>query len=96
MYQVYHKDSMASSTYNWGYREIKTGAVSSQYAQYVKQDYKYEYEKGLIDELSKLIDDARSVIDQNTRADKYSAALDLVMELAVEMPTYQRERPDGL
>lgn len=90
MYQVYHKDSMASSTYNWGYREIKTGAVSSQYAQYVKQDYKYEYEKGLIDELSKLIDDARSVIDQNTRADKYSAALDLVMELAVEMPTYQR------
>ena len=37
-----------------------------------------------------MIDDARSVIDQNTRADIYSAALDLVMELAVEMPTYQR------
>ena len=90
MYQVYHKDSMASSTYNWGYREIKTGAVSSQYAQYVKPGYKYKYEKDLIDDLSDLIDDARAVIDQNTRADIYSAALDLVMELAVEMPTYQR------
>lgn len=90
MYQVYHKDSMASSTYNWGYREIKSGAVSSQYAQYVKPGYGYDYEKDLIDDLSDLIDDARAVIDQNTRADIYSAALDLVMELAVEMPTYQR------
>ena len=90
MYQVYHKDSMASSTYNWGYREIKSRAVSSQYAQYVKPGYKYKYEKDLIDDLSDLIDDARAVIDQNTRADIYSAALDLVMELAVEMPTYQR------
>ena len=90
MYQVYHKDSMASSTYNWGYREIKSGAVSSQFAQYVQPGYDYDYEKGLIDDLSDLIDDARAVIDQNTRADIYSAALDLVMELAVEMPTYQR------
>lgn len=90
MYQVYHKDSMASSTYNWGYREIKSGAVSSQFAQYVQPGYDYDYEKGLIDDLSDYIDAARAVIDQNTRADIYSAALDLVMELAVEMPTYQR------
>lgn len=90
MYQVYHKDSMASSTYNWGYREIKSRAVSSQFAQYVQPGYDYKYEKDLIDKLSDYIDAARAVIDQNTRADIYSAALDLVMELAVEMPTYQR------
>ena len=36
------------------------------------------------------IDQARSVIAEATRADIYAKALDLVMELAVEMPTYQR------
>lgn len=90
MYQVYHKDSMASSTYNWGYREIKAGKVSSQVAQYVQSGYKYKYEQDIVNDLSDLIDQAREVIDQYTRADIYREALDLVMELAVEMPTYQR------
>ena len=44
----------------------------------------------VIDELSELIDEAREVLDQDTRAAIYAEALDLVMELAVEMPLYQR------
>ena len=78
MYQVYHKDSTAGSTLNWGYREIKAGRA------------KYGYENQVIDELSALIDQGRATTNQNTRKTTYWEALDLVMELAVEMPTYQR------
>lgn len=78
MYQVYHKDSRAGSTANWGYNEIKKGGAE------------YQFESMTIDELSELIDEAREVLDQDTRAAIYAEALDLVMELAVEMPLYQR------
>mgnify|MGYP002517332154 FL=1 len=78
MYQVYHKDSTAGSTLNWGYREIKADRT------------KYSYENQVIDELSTLIDQGRATTNQNTRKTTYWEALDLVMELAVEMPTYQR------
>lgn len=78
MYQVYHKDSTAGSTLNWGYREIKADRT------------KYSYENQVIDELSALIDQGRATTTQNTRKTTYWEALDLVMELAVEMPTYQR------
>lgn len=78
MYQVYHKDSTAGSTLNWGYREIKADRA------------KYGYENQVIDELSALIDQGRATTNQNTRKTTYWEALDLVMELAVEMPTYQR------
>lgn len=78
MYQVYHKDSTAGSTLNWGYREIKADRA------------KYGYENQVIDELSALIDQGRETTTQNTRKTTYWEALDLVMELAVEMPTYQR------
>ena len=78
MYQVYHKDSNAGSTLNWGYRAIKAD----------KQKYAYEW--GVIEELSDLIDRARTFIEEPPRKDIYAKALDLIMELAVEMPTYQR------
>ena len=78
MYQVYHKDSTASSIKNWGYNYIMADATT------------YGYEQGVITELSKQIDLARKINDQETRAAYYSRALDLVMELAVELPTYQR------
>ena len=81
MYQVYHKDSTAGSTLNWGYKAIK------------KDKSKYSYEWNVIEELSKLIDEGRQSIDNSkngTRAQVYRRALDKVMELAVEMPTYQR------
>lgn len=79
MFQVYHKDSTATSTYNWGYREILRDSTG-----------KYDYEKDLINQLSIDIDDARKVLSQNERKPLYASALDKVMELAVELPTYQR------
>ena len=33
---------------------------------------------------------ARATLDQDVRADIYAEALDYIMELAVELPTYQR------
>ena len=80
MYQVYHKDSNATSTLNWGYKQILNPNSTS-----------YQLEKGLIEELSELIDKARETNDQNKRKELYSQALDIVMQLAVELPTYQRD-----
>ncbi len=80
MYQVYHKDSTATSTLNWGYKQIlqNTGG-------------KYNEELALVEELSELIEAGRETTDQNARARIYSQALDIVMQLAVELPTYQRD-----
>ena len=80
MYQVYHKDSNATSTLNWGYKQILNPNSTM-----------YEYEKDLIEDLSDLIDQARETNDQTRRAELYSQALDIVMQLAVELPTYQRD-----
>ncbi len=80
MYQVYHKDSKATSVNNWGYPTILNDSTGQ-----------FTYEQGIIDELSTLIEEARETNVQSTRAEKYSQALDLVMELAVEFPTYQRK-----
>ena len=80
MYQVYHKDSKATSVLNWGYREILNDT-----------NEKYPTEKKIIVELSDVIDEARQREDENYRKDKYKTALDLIMELAVELPTYQRQ-----
>ena len=79
MYQVYHKNSSASSVLAWGYREIKGN--SSLYA----------YEQGVINELSEIIDYARSIMDQDLREPEYEKAMQLVLDLAVEMPVYQRK-----
>ena len=86
MYQIYHINSQASSTSNWGYKQIKADTNT----------YGYEYNiiagKGLDGQnsLSDLIDQARETNDQNTRAELYAQCLDCVMALAVELPTYQR------
>ncbi len=80
MYQVYHKDSKASSTSNWGYAYIK-GTL---------RDSVYQTEWQLVQELSDLIDAGRETTDQKERIDIYAEALDKIMELAVEFPTYQR------
>jgi peptide/nickel transport system substrate-binding protein len=79
MYQVYHKYSQATSVNNWGYSTILSDSTKL-----------YETERTIIDTLSKLIDRGRSMLDQDMRADVYADALDVVMELAVELPTYQR------
>ena len=79
MYQVYHKDSTATSVLNWGYPQIIRNAGN-----------KYDREVLLLDELSRLVDLGRTTEDKTERASIYSKALDKVMEMAVELPTYQR------
>ncbi|MDE7100999.1 MAG: hypothetical protein K2O05_04000, partial [Anaeroplasmataceae bacterium] len=79
MYQVYHKDSKAGSTTNWGYREILQNVGG-----------KYDEEVEIIERLSELIDEGRETNNQDSRTHTYSLALDEVMKLAVELPTYQR------
>lgn len=79
MYQVYHIESRAASTENWGYSTIKAD----------KNKFSFEYNKIL--ELSDIIDKAREYTTEADRAPLYATALEMVMELAVEMPTYQRK-----
>lgn len=79
MYQVYHEDSTATSVLNWGYKQIALNPI------------KYAFEADKIGTLSGLIEEARETNDQTQRKQKYSEALDLVMELAIELPTYQRQ-----
>ena len=80
MYQVYHIESAATSTLNWGYKQIKANVGG-----------KYDYELEIITELSDIIERARKTNNQDRRTELYSQALDLVMQLAVELPTYQRD-----
>ncbi len=79
MYQVYHKDSKATSVKNWNYAEILADTTS-----------KFSRERQIIDDLSDLIDEGRETTNRNEREDCYARALDKIMELAVELPTYQR------
>ena len=78
MYQVYHIDSTAGATANWGYRAIRKGGKE------------YEEELSIVKDLSDIVDLARETLDIKRRTAYYAQALDLVMELAVELPTYQR------
>ena len=80
MYQVYHKDSNATSVLNWGYKQIKQNNGG-----------KYDTELALVEELSDLIDLGRKTNDEAKRARIYAEALDIVMQLAIELPTYQRD-----
>ena len=80
MYQVYHKNSTAGSTANWGYDAILSPTNKN----------KYKTEVAIINQLSTIIDDARRTLDEKQRIKFYAEALDLVMDLAVELPTYQR------
>jgi len=79
MYQVYHKNSSATSVYAWGYREIKANPTL------------YKEETYLIGELSKEIDYGRSITDRATRTATYEKAMGYVLDLAVELPVYQRK-----
>ena len=79
MYQVYHKDSQATSILNWGYRTI------------LNNQSKYPYEYDIINELSDKIEDARKTLNQTTRKAIYADCLDLIMDLAIQLPIYQRQ-----
>ncbi len=79
MYQVYHKNSTATSTLAWGYREILANPSN------------YPEENTILNELSAVIDEAREIEDQKERAKLYKKAMGYVLDLAVEMPVYQRD-----
>ncbi|MCH5148260.1 MAG: hypothetical protein J1G05_02710 [Clostridiales bacterium] len=79
LYQLYHKDSKATNVKNWGYDVIKQNTNNL-----------YTYEKGVLEDLSDLIIEARQTTSQMERGAKYKDALDLIMELAIQLPTYQR------
>ncbi len=76
MYQVYHKDSTATSTLAWGYNYIKTQGSRQ--------------EEQILNDLSELIDAARETNDQGERTELYQQAMTQILELAVELPVYQR------
>ena len=78
MYQVYHKNSTATSVLAWGYREILSNEAA------------YPIENDILDDLSKIIDQARETNDQKVRAELYEEAMGYVLDLAVELPVYQR------
>ena len=78
MYQVYHKNSTATSTLAWGYREIL--ASPGLYAE----------EYSILQKLSNVIDSARAIEDRTERARLYKEAMGYVLDLAVELPVYQR------
>lgn len=76
LYQVYHKDSTATSTLAWGYPYLKTSGTAE--------------EMNILDDLSDLIDEARETNDQAERADLYKDAMEQILDLAIELPVYQR------
>ena len=75
LYQVYHKNSTATSTLAWGYPYIKSaGGV----------------EKEILDDLSEKIDQARETTDRAVRSALYKEAMGYILDLAIELPVYQR------
>lgn len=79
MYQVYHKNSTATSVLAWGYREILASPST------------YPTENNILNDLSEVIDDARETTDQTVRTALYRKAMGYVLDLAVEFPVYQRK-----
>ncbi len=79
MYQVYHKNSTATSVKAWGYPEI------------IKNRTARSEEYAIIDELSGIIERARETDVDTDRIPMYKEAMSLVLDLAVELPVYQRQ-----
>lgn len=82
MYQVYHKNSSATSTLAWGYTYLKS-------AECIKDDNGVQ--NNILEDLTELIEKGREVTEVTDRKPYYDDALDKLMELAVEFPTYQRK-----
>ena len=80
MYQVYHKNSNASSVRAWGYNQILANETA------------YWKEIEILTEMSEIIDDARETDDRTERTALYEKAMGYVLDLAVELPVYQRKQ----
>ncbi|MGN0804449.1 MAG: ABC transporter substrate-binding protein [Candidatus Coproplasma sp.] len=77
-YQIYSINSNASSTLNWN----KDGIVDDPVT--------FSTEYAIAMELNDLIEQGRETLNQADRASIYAECLELIMDLAVEFPTYQR------
>ena len=75
LYQVYHKNSTATSTLAWGYPYIKAAGGE---------------EKEILDKLSEKIEQARETTDRAVRSELYKDAMGYILDLAIELPVYQR------
>ena len=76
LYQVYHKNSTATSTLAWGYPHItKNGSAE---------------EKEILNKLSEKIEEARETTDREVRSELYKIAMGYILDLAIELPVYQR------
>ena len=76
LYQVYHKDSTATSTLAWGYNYLRNSNDPD--------------EVDLLNHLSDLIDQARETNDKDIRSELYQEAMTDILDLAIELPVYQR------
>lgn len=88
MFQVYHKDSQATSTTAWGYRYIFSSEFKELSAQNNPKNYN---QKKMIEELSDIIDEGRESLNPKVRQEVYGRAQNKLLDLAVEFPTYQRK-----
>ncbi len=77
MYQVYHKNSTATSVLAWGYNHLTSSGASDE-------------EKTILDNLSAKIEEARETEDREIRSALYKEAMSYVLDLAIELPVYQR------
>ena len=76
LYQVYHKNSTATSTLAWGYPYLtKSGSAE---------------EKDILNKLSAKIEEAREITDREQRSALYKEAMGYILDLAIELPVYQR------
>ncbi|MBR5140039.1 MAG: hypothetical protein IKV16_03185, partial [Clostridia bacterium] len=80
MYQVYHKNSNASSVKAWGYNYI------------LANEEAYWMESDILNKMSEIIDNARETDVQEDRAALYEEAMGYVLDLAIELPVYQRKQ----
>jgi len=78
LYQVYHKNSTATSVLAWGYDAILANPSL------------YPLENSILNDLSNVIDQARATNDQGERTALYEEAMGYILDLAVELPVYQR------
>lgn len=77
LYQVYHMDSTATSTLAWGYNYLKVSGTDDEIAD--------------LEELSEYIDQARETTDKTERTRIYKLAMEKILDLAIELPVYQRK-----
>ena len=80
LYQVYHKNSNASSVKAWGYNHI------------LSNESAYWMEMEILNNMSEIIDDARETDVQADRTALYEEAMGYILDLAVELPVYQRKQ----